>query len=143
LNRISPRSDTISGSASVPESASARVPVPSLCRVRLRQRVKAAAPWHGQSAQHGENDMSNSEFARFLKDLGTDTALQAAVKPSATNPAALVEIAKGKGYAIDVDDVRAHLKAGRPGITEKELEAVVGGKAKTTIVIGINNVVAY
>lgn len=76
--------------------------------------------------------MSKPEFARFLKDLESDAALRDAVKPNGSNPTALVTIAKTKGYAIDLDDVRAHLKTGRPEITEKELESAVGG-AKTSI----------
>ena len=79
--------------------------------------------------------MSKSEFARFVADLGTDAALRSSVKASASDPTAIVAIAKGKGYAIDVADVRSHLKADRPDLTEKELDAVSAGKAPMKVII--------
>ena len=79
--------------------------------------------------------MSKSEFARFVADLGADTALQAAAKTKAADPTALVALARSKGYAIDIEDVRGHLKAGRPDLTEKELDTVAGGKAPIKVIV--------
>jgi len=79
--------------------------------------------------------MSKSEFARFVADLGTDAALQAAVKAKTSDPTAVVAIARSKGYAIDLDDVRDHLKAGRPDLTEKELDSVAAGRATAKVVV--------
>jgi predicted ribosomally synthesized peptide with nif11-like leader len=80
--------------------------------------------------------MSKSELARFVADLGTDSILQSSVKTNTANPTALVAIARSKGYAIDLEEMRNHLEAGRPDLTEKQLDAVAGGKSASKIVIG-------
>jgi predicted ribosomally synthesized peptide with nif11-like leader len=71
--------------------------------------------------------MSKSEVERFIADMKTSAILQAAVKSKTVNIQSLAAIASAHGYDFTGEDVLAHIKARKPELTERELDAAVGG----------------
>ena len=66
--------------------------------------------------------MSEEQLKAFLEKVKGDTSLQEKIK-AASNPDALVSIAKVEGFNIYADD----LKNVRSELSEEELEGVAGG----------------
>jgi bacteriocin propeptide, TIGR03798 family len=66
--------------------------------------------------------MSEEQLKAFLEAVKADAGLQEKMK-AASDPDAVVEIAKAAGYAISVDEI----KKSQAEISEEELEGVSGG----------------
>jgi predicted ribosomally synthesized peptide with nif11-like leader len=70
--------------------------------------------------------MSKFEVERFIADMKTSAILQEAVKSKTVNIQSLAAIANAHGYDFTGEDVRAHITARKPELTEQELDAAVG-----------------
>ncbi|QBE68869.1 hypothetical protein SynWH8101_1283 [Synechococcus sp. WH 8101] len=66
--------------------------------------------------------MSEEQLNAFLEAVKSDAGLKEKMK-AASDPDAVVEIAKAAGYAISVDE----LKKSQAEISDEELEGVAGG----------------
>ena len=77
--------------------------------------------------------MSEEQLKAFLEAVKADTALQEKLK-AATDPDAVVAIAKAAGFMISAED----LKKAQAEVSEEELESVAGG----TITVAVGWVVA-
>ena len=67
--------------------------------------------------------MSEEQLKAFLEAVKADAGLQEKLK-AATDPDAVVVIAKAAGFMISVDDLN---NAGYQELSEEELEGVAGG----------------
>jgi len=71
--------------------------------------------------------MSEDQLKAFLEAVKADAGLQEKLN-AATDPDAVVEIAKDAGFIISAEE----LQRDQAEISEEELEGVAGGKGKTT-----------
>ena len=67
--------------------------------------------------------MSEEQLKAFLEKVKADTSLQEKLK-AASNPDAVVSIAKEAGFSISADD----LKKAQSELSEEELEGAAGGR---------------
>ena len=73
--------------------------------------------------------MSTQEIDRFVEDLKSDSDMRNALRDEAAGVGSVTEFAKGRGYDISPDEVRAYLqeKTDRD-LSDEQLDAVAGGK---------------
>ncbi|MCH4561415.1 MULTISPECIES: Nif11-like leader peptide family natural product precursor [Mesorhizobium] len=73
--------------------------------------------------------MSRAEVERFVDDLAKDDSLLEKVKPNATGLASVVAIGKNHGYNFTLDEAKSYIQSRSPQeLTDKQLDAIVGGK---------------
>ena len=73
--------------------------------------------------------MSKADVERFVADLKANPDLLAEVKESAGGLASVVEIAKGKGYDIGLDEAKTYIQAQAGNeLSDEQLDAIAGGK---------------
>ena len=73
--------------------------------------------------------MSQSDVERFVTDLKTNPDLLAEVKENAGGIASIVDIAKGKGYDITLEEAKAYIQSqAKKELSDEQLDAVAGGK---------------
>jgi predicted ribosomally synthesized peptide with nif11-like leader len=72
--------------------------------------------------------MSKLELDRFIDDARTDPKLQEALKGKAADPAAVVLVARARGYDVTSQDVDAQVSMRKRELSDQELDAVVGGR---------------
>jgi predicted ribosomally synthesized peptide with nif11-like leader len=79
--------------------------------------------------------MSKAEIERFVKDVKTDTALQAEIKKAGSDPQAFVALAKKKGYDFTVDELKKHAENKKGELSQEDLDKVAGGGVVVTTVL--------
>lgn len=73
--------------------------------------------------------MSKQEIDRFVEDLKSDTDMRDALRDEASGVGSVTEFAKGRGYDISPDEVRAYLQEKTErDLSDEQLDAVAGGK---------------
>lgn len=73
--------------------------------------------------------MSQADVERFVADLKANPDLLAEVKEGAGGVASIVEIAKGKGYDITLEEAKAYIQAQAGSeLSDEQLDSVAGGK---------------
>ena len=76
--------------------------------------------------------MSQADIERFVADLQTNPDLLAEVTKSAGGIASIVEIAKGKGYDVTLDEAKAYIQAqAKAELSDEQLDAIAGGKGNS------------
>lgn len=85
--------------------------------------------------------MSKADIEKFVSDLKSNPDLLEEVKQSAGGLQSVVELAKGKGYDISLDEAKAYIqdKAGAT-LSDDQLDALAGGKQgyQPSPVVGTN-----
>ena len=72
--------------------------------------------------------MSQADIERFVADLKANPDLLAEVKKSAGGVASVVDIAKGKGYDVTLEEAKAYIQAQAEGeLSDEQLDAIAGG----------------
>ena len=72
--------------------------------------------------------MSKVDLDRFVADLKSNKDLQEAVAKGAGGLQAAVAVARSRGYNITVDEARQYLREKASNLSDKELDALAGGK---------------
>jgi predicted ribosomally synthesized peptide with nif11-like leader len=72
--------------------------------------------------------MAKGEVERFVRDIKTNTKLQAGVKAKASGLPSLLEAAKAEGYNITVEDVQVYARSQGKEVTEEQLKGVAAGR---------------
>ena len=74
--------------------------------------------------------MSQADIQRFVSDLKDNQALLDEVKSGALGLAAVVDMARAKGYDITVDEAKAYIREqANQDLSDEQLDAVAGGKS--------------
>ncbi len=71
--------------------------------------------------------MSKAEIERFVSDMKTNDKLRGDLKAAQIDEAGIVGFAKSKGYDITAEEVKSHLGAKMPHLSDEELDQVAGG----------------
>ncbi|PCJ61648.1 MAG: hypothetical protein COA65_01480 [Rhodospirillaceae bacterium] len=73
--------------------------------------------------------MSQADVERFVADLKTNPDLLTEVKENAGGIASVVEIAKGKGYDITLEEAKSYIQSqAKQELSDEQLDSVAGGK---------------
>ena len=73
--------------------------------------------------------MSQKDIQRFVSDLRENQSLLDEVKSGAVGLAAVVDLARAKGYDITVDEAKAYIRdQARQELSDDQLDAIAGGK---------------
>jgi predicted ribosomally synthesized peptide with nif11-like leader len=81
--------------------------------------------------------MSKPELDRFIGDAQTSTELQETLKGKSTDPAAIVTVARARGYDVTSEDVDAHVSAQKRQLSDQDLDAVAGGRPSMIVVVPV------
>ncbi len=71
--------------------------------------------------------MSKAEIERFVSDMKTNNKLREDLKAAQIDEAGIVGFAASKGYDITAAEVKSHLSAKLPHLSDEELDQVAGG----------------
>jgi predicted ribosomally synthesized peptide with nif11-like leader len=64
--------------------------------------------------------MSQTEVDRFVRDMKTNTELQAEVQAKGGAIAEIIKIAIARGYSVTAEEVRVGIASPKPVLTEEE-----------------------
>ena len=78
--------------------------------------------------------MSQAEVDRFVADLKSNDDLRNEVTGAASGIGSVVEIAKGHGYDISVDEARSYIRdQASSDLSDEQLDAIAGGKGHHSV----------
>jgi predicted ribosomally synthesized peptide with nif11-like leader len=76
--------------------------------------------------------MSKADMARFVEDANSNQTLRNALTGKSGVPE-IVAVANEHGYHITEADIHAYAEEQKAGLSEKELEGVVGGRISIVV----------
>jgi len=86
--------------------------------------------------------MSQSEVERFVEAMKSDPALLKEVTSNAAGIGSVVEIARGRGYDISIDEAKSYVqRQSSVELSDDQLEAVAGGKGSSTSTASVQTTV--
>ena len=81
--------------------------------------------------------MGKKDIGRFGADAKRNAALAAEVKQLGGNLAAIVNLAKGKGYNFTEAELTEYAKARKGKLSEEQLKQVAGGAAVVAVHVAV------
>ncbi len=79
--------------------------------------------------------MSTEELKKFSEAVKNDAALQEELKKIGTDEAAIVDLAKSKGFDIDAAELKAQAENSKGELSEEQLDNVAGGDLTVATVV--------